>query len=187
MSRFSMALTAAAASAMVAAAVVALPAFGGDSGSPSPPTKPAPDFGALVACLGAHGLTGGPAGPGDFKPWLASKEAADPQAAKAAERACRDEVPQLAVSRDPDIEDFGACLRSRGVDAPTAPDALKRWLADKSSDPSYDDDFRACKMQLDPGKPGADEQKPGAVEKKPANCGPPADPQAADTATRPST
>jgi hypothetical protein len=189
MSRFSMALTAAAASAIVAAAVVALPAFGGDSGSAGPPTKPAPDFSALVACLNAHGLTGAPAAPEQFKQWLGAKEASDPQATRAAEKACQGEVSEPAGSRGPDAKDFGACLRGRGVDAPTDPDALKRWLADKSSDSSYDDDFRACKLQLDPGKPGADEKNTpacGAPDTPPADTAP-AEKPPADTGSARST
>jgi len=168
MSRFSMALVAAAASALVAIAVVALPAFGGDSGSPTSPAKPAPDFSALVACLSAHGLTGAPATPEQFKPWLGAKEASDPQATKAAEKACDDQAPNgLDVHQGPDIQALGACLRSHGLDAPTAPDALKRWLADQSGGPA----FAACKMQLDPGKPGAG-------DKKLPDCGTPAQPPA---------
>jgi hypothetical protein len=171
MSRFSMALVAAAASALVATAMVALPAFGGDSGSPTSPTKPAPDFSAFVACLNAHGLTGAPATPEQFKPWLGAKEASDPQATKAAEKACGDQAPKRVVGNGPDsgpdMQELGACLRSHGLDAPTAPDALKRWLADQSGGPA----FVACKMQLDPGKPGAG-------DKKLPDCGTPAQPPA---------
>jgi hypothetical protein len=178
MSRFSMALTAAAASALVAAAVLALPAFGGDSGTDgSPATAPA-GFGAFVTCLRAHGLDGAPTAPEELKPWLAGKEATDPNAVKTAMLACRDSQPK-PTDHGPGIEEFGACLRSRGLDAPTAPDALKQWVASESGDPSFEDDLRACKMQLDPGKPGA-------TDKKPATCAAAGEPPA-DKAVRPST
>ena len=172
MSRFTMTLAAAAAAAVAAIAVVALPAIG-DSGSPRPRAGTDVDFAKFVTCLRANGLPGAPAAPEDLKPWLATKETSDPQATEAAMRACKAKFAKHAPGDGPSVEDFAACLRSHGVDAPTAPDALKRWLARQQ--PS--DVLRQCKVELDPGpKPGdpgehgacGDEVKPAGKAEPPA-------------------
>jgi len=149
MSRLTITLTAAAASALVAAATVALPALGDDD-----PGGPA----ALAACLRSHGLDGAPSAPEDLKPWIARREAQDPQAVKAAMNACQAfQTPRERELAGPDVQKLVACLRADGLDAPSDPLALKRWLGEKQADDAVDRAVVKCKMQLDPGpaaKPG---------------------------------
>ncbi len=163
MSRFTMALVAAATAAIAAIAVVALPAIGDDSGGGS--------VSAFAACLRSHGLEGAPSDPMALKPWLARKEATDPDAVGAALTACKGSLPDkpAVTKRGPGIEEMIACVRKHGLDAPTDPAAFKQWVADQeSADPTrlhaaLDD----CKLAAGP--------KPGAG-KPPADCGaPPAD------------
>jgi hypothetical protein len=186
MSRFMMTLAAAAAAAVAAIAAVALPAIG-DSGTPRPSAGTDADFAEFVACLRANGLPGAPAAPEDLKPWLAARHTSDPQATEAAERACKVRMAKSVAGNGPNVEEFVACLRSHGVDAPTAPDALKRWLARQP--PS--DVMRQCKLELDPGPKPGDPGKPGGCgdEVKPpaGQAEPPAekaDPQADESAAR---
>jgi hypothetical protein len=186
MSRFTMTLAAAAAAAVAAIAAVALPAAG-DSGSPRPRAGTDADFAKFVACLRANGLPGAPDAPDDLKPWLAARHTSDPQATEAAERACKVRLTKPDAGNGPSVEEFAACLRRHGVDAPTAPDALKRWLADQPSS----EVMRQCKLELDPGPKPGDSGKPGGCgdEVKPpaGEAEPPAekpDPQADESAAR---
>jgi hypothetical protein len=158
MSRFTMALAAAATAAVAAIAVVALPAVGDDSGSD--------DVSDFAACLRAHGLDGAPSDPMALKPWLARREASDPAAVKAAINACDDELPRkpAVTAPGPEIKDMIACVRRHGLDAPTDPDAFKRWVAAQGDSNALERALVACKMALDPGP------KPGAG-KPPADCG----------------
>jgi hypothetical protein len=166
MSRFTMTLTAAAVSAVAAIAAVALPAVGADSKTPrrgAPPGDAA--FSAFVSCLRSHGLADAPADPVALKPWLGAREASDPDGVKAAMVACDPKLPgkPTVVERGPDIEKIVACVRAHGLDAPTAPAAFKRWVAEKeASDPgAVDSVLRDCKLSLDPG-PSSGPAKPGA-------------------------
>jgi hypothetical protein len=160
MNRFAMTLTAAAASALVAGATVALPAIGDDSGPA--PTKPAGDFPTFSACLSDHGLPGAPSAGEDLKPWLARKEAADPQGTKAAIEACQKEMPQQPAQRaGVDVRKLAACLRSHGLDAPSDPAAFKAWFARREADDrdALERVMPDCKARLAPS--GADAKKPG--------------------------
>ena len=165
MSRFPMALAAAAAAAVAAIAAVALPAVGADPKPSRQRVDHAPDVAAFASCLRSHGLADAPTDPLELKPWLAARERSDPDTVKAAMLACDDKLPDKppVVAGGPDIKDIVNCARSHGLDAPTAPDAFKRWLADKeASDPAaVDTVMRACKMALDPG-PSNDQAKPGS-------------------------
>ena len=177
MSGLTITLTAAAASALVAAAVVALPALGDDANGPS-------NVAALAACLRSHGLDGAPDDPVALKPWIAQRQWQDPSAVKQAMNACQQyqaggpDKPKFTEKRVPsaaDVAKLVACLRDNGLDTPSDPAALERWLvAEKQSHP--DQVARVmpkCKMQLDPNpppkdaKPGVcgDEAKPGDVPK----------------------
>jgi hypothetical protein len=181
MSRFTMTLAAAATSAVAAIAAVALPAVGADSTTPRKQAKPDGDFTAFVSCLRSHGLADAPADPVALKPWLAAREGSDPDSVKAAMAACDDKLPAQrheVVRAGPDIEKIIACVRSHGLDAPTAPDAFKRWMADKeASDPdALDNVLRDCKMELapekqveKPGSCGDDAPKPADGVAKPAD------------------
>jgi hypothetical protein len=179
MNRFTMTLTAAAASALVAGATVALPAIGDDSG------KSGDDgVAALAACLRSHGLAGAPDDALALKPWIAQRQSQDPLAVKRAMSACQEyqtggpDKPKYAEKRElsaSDVAKLVACMRDNGLDAPSDPVALKRWL--QQEEQSHPDDVARvmpkCKMQLDPNpppkdaKPGVcgDEAKPGDVPK----------------------
>ncbi len=171
MSRFTMTLAAAATSAVAAIAAVALPAVGADSNAPRTQATPDGDFAAFVACLRSHGLADAPADPAQLKPWLATQETSEPDVVKGAMAACDDTLPggrrgtdeKREVVKGPDMKELVACVRDHGLDAPTAPDAFKRWVADKeANDPgALDAVMRACKMSLDPG-PSKGPGKPGA-------------------------
>jgi hypothetical protein len=165
MSKFSITLTAAAVSALVAAATVALPAIGDDSGSPAGPAKSGDELPAFAACLRDHGLQGAPTVGEELKPWLARQETADPQATKAAIEACQAQLPQKPVERKPvDVSKLATCLRAHGFDAPSDPAAFKAWFARKEADDAkaIDGAIADCKMTL-AGKPGG--------PAKPGDCG----------------
>jgi hypothetical protein len=165
MNRFTMTLTAAAASALVAGAVVALPAIGDDSGKSS-------DAGvaALAACLRSHGLDGAPDAPLALKPWIAQRHEQDPVAVDKAMNACQQfqtggpDKPKFEEKRqltEPDVQKLVACMRANGLDAPSDAAALKRWLQqEEASDPdAVKRVMPTCKMQLDPA--AAKGAKPG--------------------------
>jgi hypothetical protein len=175
MSRFTMTLAAAAASATAAIAAVALPALGADSKTPRRQAEPAPaSFTAFVACLRSHGLADAPADPATLKPWLATKEASDRDAVKAAMGACDAKVPPKAAggAEGPDVKDVIACVRGHGVDAPADPDAFKRWLQDSADSSAVDAVLRDCKMRLAPS-PSEGSVKPGGcgTDVRPADGG----------------
>jgi hypothetical protein len=166
MSRFSMTLAAAAASATAAIAAVALPAVGADA--PKTPRSQAPpgvDVAALVSCLRSHGLADAPTDPNALKPWLRARQASDPDGVKGAMLACDDKLPdEKRAAPGPDFQQLVTCVRAHGLDAPTAPDAFKRWLAEKEA-ADRDTLYRvmgACKMALGPGPD---------VPAKPGGCG----------------
>jgi len=165
MSRFTMTLAVAAASAVAAITAVALPALGADSKTPRRQAQPAPaSFSAFVACLRSHGLADAPADPAALKPRLGAKEASDGDTVKAAMAACDAKLPPKAAGAEqgPDIKDVIACVRGHGVDAPTEPDAFKRWLAESDDSNAVDAVLRDCKMRLAPG--------PSEVQGKPGGC-----------------
>lgn len=177
MSRFTMALVAAATTAVAAIAVVALPAVGDDNNSNS-------DVDAFATCLRAHGLPGAPNDPTALKPWLAGQESDNPLAVKRAMLACDDTLPSKPAVRKPapDANAVIACVRSHGIDAPTDPMAFKQWLGRQESADSSPvrAALQACNLALDPGpKPGAEKcvapaDKPPA-DNPPTESKPPAD------------
>jgi hypothetical protein len=167
MSRFTMTLAVAAASAVAAIAAVALPALGADSHTPRRQAEPAPaSFSAFVSCLRSHGLADAPADPATLKPWLGAKQASDRDTVNAAMAACDAKVsPKPAGGAEgPDVKDVIACVRGHGVDAPTEPDAFKRWLGDSADASAVDAVLRDCKMRLAPG-PAEGQGKPGGCVK----------------------
>ena len=164
MSRFTMTLAAAAASAVAAIAAVALPAVGADSKTPRRQAESGgAAFSAFVSCLRSHGLADAPADPAALKPWLGAKDASDPDTVKAATAACDDKLPPkpTGVAKGPDLEDLITCVRGHGIDAPTDPDAFKRWLKGTADPSAVDAALRDCKMSLGPG-PSEGQVKPGA-------------------------
>jgi hypothetical protein len=179
MSRLTITLTAAAASALVAAATVALPALGDDSDNgPS-------NVAALAACLRSHGLDGAPSAPEDLKPWIAQRQTQDPDGVKAAMNACQQyqtggpdkvKVEEKREATAAEMQKLVACLHDNGLDAPSDPAALKRWFGQKEAgDQSATDRIMLkCKMQLGPpagdkaGKPGVCGDDAGAKPTEPA-------------------
>jgi hypothetical protein len=176
MSRFTMALVAAATAAVAAIAVVALPAVGDDSGGAS-------DVDQFAACLRAHGLAGAPSDPMALKPWILRKQASDPAAVKAAFDACKAQISDkpAVTAPGPDVKDMIDCVRKHGfADAPTDPIEFKQWVGrqDAANPDHLDAALRDCKLALDPGP------KPGAG-KPPADCGAPAPDKPAAPAEKP--
>jgi hypothetical protein len=175
MSRFTMTLAVAAASAVAAIAAVALPALGADSHTPRRQAEPAPaSFSAFVSCLRSHGLADAPADPAALKPWLGAQQASDRDTVNAAMAACDDKVAPKPTgeAQGPDVEDVIACVRDHGIDAPTEPDAFKRWLKGSEDSSAVDAALRDCKMKLAPG-PSEGPGKPGGCVKdaRPADEG----------------
>ena len=175
MSRFTMTLAAAAASAVAAIAAVALPAVVADSKTPRRQAESGGvAFSAFVSCLRSHGLADAPADPAALKPWLGAKQASDRDTVNAAMAACDDKLPPkpAGVAQGPDVEDVIACVRDHGIDAPTEPDAFKRWLKDAADTGAADGALRDCKMKLAPG-PSESPGKPGGCVKdvRPADEG----------------
>jgi cytochrome c553 len=167
MSRFTTTLITAVAAAIAAVAVVALPAIGGAGTKGT--EKNNPDVSALAACLATHGLKGAPTTGRELKAWLASKEAADPRGVKTAIAACKGSVPDSGAPAGPDAQALITCLRSHGVDAPTAPDEFKPWLAEQQrggGSKALDDALTACNMPLTPDAKAPAPSKP--------DCGAPA-------------
>ena len=147
---FLIATAAAATAAIVALAVVALPAIGdagttGTSGDNS-------DVSALGACLAAHGLTGAPSNGPDLKVWLADKTRSNPDRVGAAMDACQSSVPDSS-SPGPEVQAMIRCLRSHGIDAPTAPGDFKRWFGEQQqagTSKALENALIACKSALAP-------------------------------------
>jgi hypothetical protein len=167
MSRFTMTLAMAATSAVAAIAAVALPALGADSKTPRRQAEPgSAAFSAFVSCLRSHGLADAPADPMALKPWLGAKEASEGDTVRAAMAACDDRLPpkHVGVAAGPDLKDVVACVRGHGIDAPTEPDAFKRWLKESADSTAVDAVLRDCKMSLVPG-PSEGPAKPGGCAK----------------------
>jgi hypothetical protein len=181
MNRFTMTLAAAAASAVAAIAAVALPAVGADSKTSRQQAEPGDAaFRAFVSCLRGHGLPDAPADPVALKPWLGAKDASDRDTVKAATAACDDKLPAkpAGVAKGPDVQDLITCVRGHGIDAPTDPDAFKRWLKGTAGPSAVDAALRDCKMSLGPG-PSEGPVKPGACGGDVGPADQPAEPGAA--------
>jgi hypothetical protein len=164
MSRFTMTLAAAAVSAVAAIAAVALPAVGADSKTPRQQAQPdGATFSAFVSCVRSHGLPDAPADPAALKPWLAAKQASERDTVNAAMAACDDKLPDQRpdVVKGADIQKVIACVRAHGLDAPTEPDAFKRWLQDPADPSAVSAAMRDCKMRAVSG-PSDGPVKPGA-------------------------
>jgi hypothetical protein len=172
MSRLMITLTAAAASALAAAAIVALPALGDDGKSGGD------DVASYAACLRSHGLDGAPSdSPLALKQWLGAKEQTDPATVKKAMNACAPAEERRELS-SADVAKLVACMRDNGLDAPSDPAALKAWfLRMETDDPdALERVVPDCKMKLDPA--AGEKAKPGV-------CGDDAGPKPDDPAAKP--
>jgi hypothetical protein len=163
---FLIATATAATAAIVALAVVALPAIGnaGTSGT----TTDNSDVSALAACLAAHGLAGAPSTGPELKVWLADKSRSDPDRVGPAMDACQSSVPDSG-SPGPEVQAMISCLRSHGIDAPTALGDFKRWFGEQQqagASKALENALIACKSALAP-----DTKAPAAAK---PDCGAPA-------------
>jgi hypothetical protein len=127
MSRFTMVLAAAVATAMLVIAVSVLDAVGAD-----PPAKVSVDLtGKLADCLRGRGVAvpalSGPA----LDRWLRTHRLPD-----SAVRVCKMAIaPQDEVREAPSAgaKDLSECLRGQGFDVPSDPVALKQWIGEQGS------------------------------------------------------
>jgi hypothetical protein len=154
MSRFTMVLAAAVATAMLVVAVSALDAIGAGS-----PAKAPDDLTAKLAnCLRDRGIPVAALTGDALDRWLQTHRIPD-----AAGRACKEAVaPRGAEAREApsqDAKQLSACLRGQGLDAPTDPMALKPWIGHQTSRAALDA-LKQCGLVMKP--------EPGV---KPAPCG----------------
>jgi hypothetical protein len=125
MRRLSMVTAAAVASALLVVAVAALDAVGADNTSAKPPDNIVV---RVAQCLRDRGVAV-PAVSGDtLMRWLDTHRPPD-----AIARACKEAVAPPGVKRTvhrpgDDAKTLVACLRAHGLDAPSDPYELKRWI-----------------------------------------------------------
>ena len=125
MSRFTMVLAAAIATATLVTAATALDAVGADA----PPKKgPAADdlIGRLADCLRDRGAAVPALDGAALEHWLQASRLADADV-----RACKVAVqPRIERHEAPaqSVEALSRCLRTQGLDVPTDPVALKDWI-----------------------------------------------------------
>ena len=166
MSRFMTTLIAAATAAIAAVAVVALPATG-DSGTNGTRSDTS-GVSAPAACLAAHGLAGAPTTGPELKAWLADKTRTDPDRVGPAMDACQSSVPDGGAP-GPEAQAMISCVRSHGIDAPTAPGDFKRWIGEQQqagASKALQNALIACKSALAPATKAPAPAKP--------DCGAPA-------------
>ena len=181
MSRFTTTLAAAVTAALAAIAVVTLPAIGDAGGTGTENNNP--DLSALASCLAAHGLPGAPTTGPELKVWLGDK-ARDPDRVGAAMAACQQDVPDGGAP-GPDVQAMISCVRSHGIDAPTAPGDFKQWMGEQQqagASKALQDALVACKGALPPAAKsggsgardcGAPAENPGSPADKPKQPAPP--------------
>jgi hypothetical protein len=168
MSRFTMVLAAAVATAMLVIAVSTLDAVGAD-----PPAKTSVDLtGKLADCLRGRGVAvpalTGPA----LDRWLQTHRLPDADV-----RACKMELAPRAetIRAAPPVsaKKLTECLRAQGFDVPSDPMALKQWVGEQRS-PAALRALKQCHVSLEPA--------PGPA---PAPCGEPKLAPSKPKATRP--
>jgi hypothetical protein len=157
MSRLTMVLAAAVATAMLVVAVSALEAVGADT----PAKVKAPDdlTGKLADCLRDRGVAV-PALTGDaLDHWLQTHRIPDADG-----RECKTAVapPEAEVRKAPSmgVKQLSDCLRAQGFDVPTDPVALKQWIGRHSLSASNAIEKCGVVMKPEPAPCGA-ASKPG--------------------------
>jgi hypothetical protein len=154
MSRFTMVLAAAVATAMLVVAVSALDAIGAD-----PPAKAPDDLTAKLAdCLRHRGVAV-PAVTGEaLDTWLQAHRIPD-----ATGRACKEAVApldaQVREAPSAGVKQLRECLTAKGFDVPSDPIALKEWIGHQTTRAALDA-LNACGLVMKP-----------APDDKPAPCG----------------
>ncbi len=158
MSRFTMVLAAAVATAMLVIGVSALEAVGAD-----PPAKAsAADelTGKLADCLRGRGVAIPALEGAALDRWLQTHRLADADV-----RACKMAVAprgtEVREARSQGVKELSSCLRAQGFDVPTDPVALKEWIGHQRSRTALDA-LKQCGLVMKPD-PGPDGQ--------PAPCG----------------
>jgi hypothetical protein len=157
MSRFTMVLAAAVATAMLVIAASALDAVGADT-----PTKAsaADDLtGKLADCLRDRGAAIPALDGAALDRWLQTHRLADADV-----RACKMAVAprgtEVREAQSKSVKELSSCLRAQGFDVPTDPVALKEWIGRQSSRPALDA-LKQCGLVM----------KPDPGPEKPAPCG----------------
>lgn len=130
MSRFTMVLAAAVATAMLVIAASALDAVGAD-----PPAKASAEdelTGKLADCLRDRGVAVPALDGAALDRWLQTHRLADSDV-----RACKMAVaPRETEARgaaSKGVKELSSCLRAQGLDVPTDPVALKEWIGHQRS------------------------------------------------------
>jgi hypothetical protein len=172
MSRFTMVLAAAFATAMLVIAASALDAVGAD-----PPAKASAEdqlIGKLADCLRDRGVTV-PALTGDeLDRWLQTHRIPDAEG-RACKTALAPRGTEVREAPSASVKELTSCLRAQRLDVPTDPVALKQWIGSQRSRTTLDA-MKKCGLVMKPD--------PG-LNRKPAPCG--AGPaKGSDTAKAPS-
>ena len=158
MSRFTMVLAAAVATAMLVTGASALDAVGAD-----PPAKASAEndlTGELADCLRGRGVAVPALDGAALDRWLQTHRLPDAEG-----RACKMAVaPHETEVREAPSEgakELSSCLRAQGFDVPTDPIALKEWIGHQQSRPALDA-MKKCGLVMKPDP---------AQDRKPAPCG----------------
>jgi hypothetical protein len=138
MSRFSMVLAAAVTSAMIVVAVAALDAVGADKSN----AKATNGVDAFAACLRDHGVQV-PALTGvQLERWLKTHPMPRTPGVTC-KTALAGAPPTATAAAKADAEKIAACLRAHGLNPPTAPAELKRWIVTQD-DPEVTQALKEC-------------------------------------------
>jgi hypothetical protein len=155
MSRFTMVLAAAVATAMLVIAASALDAVGAD-----PPAKASAEdalIGKLADCLRGRGVAVPALDGAALDRWLQTHRVPDADG-----RACKEALAPLGteVREAPSngVKELSSCLRAQGLDVPTDPVTLKEWIGHQRSRTALDA-LKKCGLVMKPD-PGSDEKPP---------------------------
>lgn len=179
MSRFTMVLAAAVATAMLVTAATALDAVGAD-----PPSEASAEGDLTVRladCLRDRGVAVPALDGAALDRWLQTHQPPDADG-----RACKMAVAphgtEVREAPSKSVEELSNCLRAHGLDVPTDPVALKEWIGHQRSRTALSA-MRECGLVIKPD-PGTDHQPPtcGVGPAKGSDSPKPARPQSdADT------
>jgi hypothetical protein len=158
MSRFTMVLAAAVATAMLVVAASALDAVGAD-----PPAKASTEAeltSKLADCLRGRGVAVPALEGAALDRWLQTHRIPDAEG-----RACKEELAprgtEVREAESKSVEELRSCLQAQGLNVPTDPVALKDWIGHQQSRAALGA-LKTCGLVMKPD-PGPDKQ--------PAPCG----------------
>ncbi|HEX5621325.1 MAG TPA: hypothetical protein VFX51_23065 [Solirubrobacteraceae bacterium] len=158
MTRFTMVLAAAVATAMLVIATSALDAVGAD-----PPAKASAEdtlIGKLADCLRGRGVAVPALDGAALDRWLQTHRLPDADG-RACKTALAPRGTEVREAPSESVKELSACLRAQGLDVPTDPVALKDWLGHQRGRTTLDA-MKTCGLVMKPD--------PG-LERKPAPCG----------------